>query len=82
VPETFWEGRRAQLLRPGQPTLSVDTPLRINGFEEEIEETQRCVRAGLLQSPRMPHAESLALARDLERMRRQLGVAYPFDAVP
>jgi predicted dehydrogenase len=82
VPETFWEGRRAQLLRPGLPTLTVETPLRINGFEEEIEDAQRCVRAGLLQSPRMPHAESLALARDLEHMRRQLGVAYPFDVAP
>lgn len=79
VPETFWEGRCAQLLVPQQPTVTVQTPLRINGFEEEIDETQRCVRAGLLQSPRMPHAESLALARDLGVMRRQLGVCYPFD---
>lgn len=79
VPATFWEGRHAMLHRPGQATVTLEAPLRINGFEDEIEETQRCVRAGLLQSPLMPHAESLALARELEALRRQLGVHYPFD---
>jgi predicted dehydrogenase len=45
-----------------QPTR-VEAPFGFNGFEGEIAEAQACIRAGLTESPRMPHAESLALAR-------------------
>ncbi|WP_299938854.1 Gfo/Idh/MocA family oxidoreductase [uncultured Pelagimonas sp.] len=36
------------------------------GFREEAEETMRCMHAGLLESPKMPHAETLLVHRLLE----------------
>jgi hypothetical protein len=39
----------------------------------------RCVRAGLVESPGMPHAESLALVETLDRLRAAVGVRYPFE---
>lgn len=79
VPQQFWEATEAVLSRPGEQPQAVHAPLRINGFEGEIEETIRCVRAGLLESPRMPHAETLAIVGCLDDLRRQLGVRYPFE---
>ena len=79
LPQRFWEATEAVLSRPGQPPETVQAPFRINGFEEEIEETIRCVRAGLTESPRMPHAETLAIIGWLDELRRQLGVVYPFE---
>jgi predicted dehydrogenase len=82
VPQNFWQGTQAQLLRAGQEPVAVDRPFEINGFEGEVREAMRCVRAGLLESPRMPHRESLALVQTLDAMRRQLGVRYPFEPAP
>ena len=80
VPQRFWEATEAVLSRSQEPPQVVNAPLRINGFEEEIEETIRCVRAGLTESPRMPHAETLAIVGWLDDLRRQLGVRYPFES--
>jgi hypothetical protein len=51
----------------------------VNGFEYEIEEAQRCIRAGLIESPTMPHAESLATLGWMDEIRRQVEVRYPFE---
>ncbi len=64
---------------PGQAQQVVAAPFRVNGFEYEVEEALRCMRAGLLESPQMPHAESLALLRWMDALRRQVGVRYPFE---
>ena len=36
----------------------------------------RCLRDGLIESPTMPHAESLAVLTTLDRARAQIGVSY------
>lgn len=78
VPGGFWGASEAVLAPAGQPAQTLHAPLRINGFEEEIEETMRCVRAGAIESPRIPHAETLALMRWIEGLLTRLGVRYPF----
>lgn len=57
----------------------VNTPFVGNGYTHEAIEAMRCIRAGLLESPLMTHAESLALMRDLDTMRSQIGLLYPAD---
>lgn len=79
LPRNFWEATQATLHRPGHEPETLQAPFAINGFEYEIEEAMRCVRAGLLQSPQMPHAETLALVAWMDELRRQLGVRYPFE---
>lgn len=80
VPAPFWGATEALLQRPGRETLRVAAPHAINGFEGEVAEVVRCVQAGWLQSPQMPHAETLALLGWTDQLRRQLGVRYPFEA--
>jgi predicted dehydrogenase len=77
----FWEATEATLSRPDQPPETAQVPFRINGFEEQIEEAMRCVRAGLTESSRMPHDETLAIVGWLDELRRQIGVRYPFEPV-
>ena len=75
----FWQATSATLHLKDQPPHTQQAPFRINGFEGEIEEVMRCVRAGLTESPRMPHAETLALVRWMDIIRAQVGVHYPFE---
>ena len=79
VPQHFWQGTQAVLQTGDEAPVVVDAPLRINGFEGEIEEAMRCIRAGLVESPLMPHSETLATLGWMDRMRQQLGVRYPFE---
>ncbi len=79
IASPFWGATRAVLQRPGQPDEGLERPVEINGFEYQLREAVRCVRAGLRESPQMPLAESLALARWLDAARREIGVVYPFD---
>jgi len=79
LPRNFWQATEAVLEVNGQEPVRVPAPFRINGFEGEIEEAQACIRAGLIESPRMSHAETLALLGWMDEIRRQLGVRYPFE---
>jgi predicted dehydrogenase len=79
LPQHFWQATQAVLHRDGQPSENVQAPHRINGFEGEIEEAQRCIRAGQIESAVMPHAETLATLAWMDEIRAQLGVRYPFE---
>ena len=57
----------------------VDAPFIGNGYPHEAIEAMRCIRAGLLESPLMPHAETLALMDVLDTMRAQVGLVYDAD---
>ena len=47
------------------------------GLREEAREFARIVRAGEIESPLMTHATTLDLMRQMDEIRRQVGVRYP-----
>jgi predicted dehydrogenase len=49
------------------------------GLREEAREFARVVRAGELESPLMTHETSLELMRQMDEVRRQIGVKYPHE---
>ena len=79
IPGGFWQATTARLCQKGQDPVVVDAPFAINGFEGQIAEAARCIRAGLFESPVMPHAETLATLAWLDMLRQRLGVRYPFE---
>jgi predicted dehydrogenase len=82
IEQRFWHAEHVRLVRSGRPDERVHAPHRHNGFEYQIEEAQRCIRAGCLESPGMTHAQSLATLEVIDEMRRQIGVRYPFETGP
>ena len=66
-------------VRIGADTTRVDTPIDGNGLHYQASEVHRCLRAGQTESPIMPLAGSLALARTLDRARAQIGLVYPSE---
>jgi predicted dehydrogenase len=50
-----------------------------NGYAHEVMEVQRCLRAGLLESPVMPLDETLSLMGVMDEIRAQTGVRYAAD---
>lgn len=58
------------VLDPPEPVIGT-------GLGNEAAEVMRCLRAGLLESPLVPHAQTLRILRQLDILRAQLGVVYP-----
>jgi predicted dehydrogenase len=51
-----------------------------NGFGPELAEFERCLRAGLLESPLVPHADTVGILQVLDAARVELGVKYPQES--
>ena len=74
----FWGSTQASLVANDQE-LTVSRSLRASGFEYQIEEAMRCIRAGLLESPGMSHADTLANMELMDSIRAEIGLKYPFE---
>ena len=57
-------------------------PYQHSGKEFEAWEVERCVAAGLAESPRMPLDESVAIHETMDAIRAQIGLHYPSDDDP
>ena len=79
LPYGFHGAEELRLQRHGEEVEIVKAPFKFNGFEGEIEEAQRCIRAGKIESSTISHAETLTTLGWMDEIRRQLGVVYPFE---
>jgi predicted dehydrogenase len=52
-------------------------PVIGHGFGHEIAEVGRCLEAGLRESPLVPHAQTLTILRQMDDVRRQVGIRFP-----
>jgi len=81
IPE-FMHPSQMVLTRAGHApeTLKIE-PDRLNngitGFQHEIREVHRCLRAGLTESPSMPLDETLEIMRTMDALRAQWSMKYP-----
>ncbi len=74
----YWGASNATLVTEDQE-LTISKPLAGGGFEYQTMESMRCIRAGLLESPKMTHAESLANMELMDKIRAEIGLKYPFE---
>ena len=51
----------------------------VNGYEYQVYECKRCIEEGLLESPMMPHHETLSIMQQMDALRKEWGVKYPMD---
>jgi hypothetical protein len=64
------------LYRDGAEPEVVSMPIPGTGYQYEAEEAQRCLRAGELESPLVPHAITLEIMGLLDDIRAKIGVTY------
>ena len=51
----------------------------VNGYEYQVYECRRCIEEGLLESPMMPHEETISIMKQMDDLRKEWGVVYPMD---
>jgi predicted dehydrogenase len=75
----WWKSDGLTVKRDGLPEETLEFPYPATGFQFEADEVQRCVRAGLKESPIMPLSETLQIMELLDGIRSQIGLAYSVD---
>ena len=56
-----------------------EIPAQINGYEYEVLACVRAMGAGALECGEMPHSETIEIMEQMDRLRRDWGVVYPFE---
>lgn len=72
-------GAKELIVHVGAEERHVAKPSIGDGFEEEIYEACSCIRAGKTQSDSMPMSESILILEQMDTIRKQIGLEYPFD---
>lgn len=63
---------------PTEPfEVTGDEPVIGRGYGNEALEVNRCIREGLLESPLVPHAQTLTIMRQMDSIRAAVGIVYP-----
>lgn len=75
ISSPFWQSESLTINIDGQANQQ-NYPFEFNGFEYQIREAIRCTNAGLVESPCVPHRESLSIMQQLDEIRAQIGVRY------
>jgi predicted dehydrogenase len=75
----WWNPRRATVHYLDGREVKLDEPYTAGGFNYETDHFCQLLREGLRESPVIPHALSLGMARLLESARTALGVRFPVD---
>lgn len=58
---------------------TLEAPPQITGFEYEVEACAEALRNGWVESPYMPHNETIAVMKLMDTLRAQWGVRFPND---
>lgn len=75
IEQMFWDTTKAELIVDGKRHDSFDEPFAESGFEYQIIEAERCISAGLLESPQIPHATTLNTMAWMDKLRSLVGVS-------
>ena len=79
----YVEGPGSWVVEPGAPVEVLgEEPVIGQGYGNEIAEVGRCLRAGLRESPLVPHEQTLTLLRQMDDVRRRSASPSPADSPP
>lgn len=56
-----------------------DCPPQISGYEYEVNACVEAILNGWTECPQMPHSQTIEMMRQMDEIRRQMGVSYPCE---
>ena len=57
----------------------ITMPEQITGFEYEVRASMKAIREGKLECMEMPHEESIRIMKQMDGLRKDWGIEYPFE---
>ena len=75
----WWMPESMSIHKPDGEPQPLSIPFNANGYTYEAAEVHRCLRAGELESPLMPLAETVSVMSTMDALRAQWGLRYPME---
>ncbi len=75
----FYAPQEIELVLNDGRREKIATPYKGNGFEEQIAHFCDCVNKGLKESPVVTHQQTLYITKQMDEIRKIVGVTYPQD---
>jgi predicted dehydrogenase len=79
IDRTWYAPTTFRVITSDGETTEYDEPCAARGMQHEAAEVARCLRAGLLESPALPLAETVSIMATMDEVRRQIGLRYPSE---
>ena len=79
MPTPWWLTDHFHLKVDGEDWRRVEPGLIGKGFAHEVMEVNRCLKAGLLESPDMTWSHTMGVMATLDTIRAQWGLRYPME---
>jgi hypothetical protein len=76
LPAPFHRPAYLTLRRRGAEPEVIEGPIAGHGYVPEAEEVHRCLRAGLTESPLVPHGTTMEMMSIMDDIRARVGVTY------
>ncbi len=57
----------------------ITVPEQITGYEYEVLACRRAIEENRIECPEMPHSETLEIMRQMDLIREQFGIVFPFE---
>lgn len=72
---------KAELYDAGHTLIGTyNAPAQITGFEYQVQACIDAIREGMIETPYMPHSESIRVMRIMDSLRSSWGVRFPNDS--
>lgn len=62
-----------------QPVKTIACPPQQTGYEYEVLEAAEVLEEGGLECPSIPHEETIHILTEMDDLRKQWGIVYPFE---
>ena len=57
----------------------ITVPEQITGYEYEVLACKKALKEGRIECEEMPHSETIAIMRQMDEIRKQYGIVFPFE---
>jgi len=79
IDRTFYTPSNMRVVLYDGTTTEYPSSYTGHGLREQAIEMARVVNSGALESPLMPHNETISVMKSMDEIRRQIGLTYPFE---
>ena len=79
IDRTFYNPTSMRVVLFDGPTTEYPNSYSGHGLREQAIEMARVVHAGHLESPLMPHQETISVMKSMDEIRRQIKLTFPFE---
>ena len=57
----------------------IEVPKQISGYEYEVLACKKALENGSIECPEMPHSETITIMKQMDEIRKQFGIVFPFE---